>query len=77
MYCNSQGGKSAFIGFLLFFIVQPSAGQAFQEELRQTLEKSTQESPALLRGNSSLSWRRYIPFMRSAILIPSGLKLAG
>jgi murein L,D-transpeptidase YcbB/YkuD len=62
MYCNSQGGKSAFIGFLLFFIVQPSAGQAFQEELRQTLEKSTQESPAQLRGNRLLKLGEVYPF---------------
>ena len=54
MYCNSQGGKRAFILFLLFFIVQPSTGQAFQEELRLTLEKSTQESPAMLRGSRLL-----------------------
>ena len=62
MYCNSQRGKSAFIGFLLFFIVQPSAGQAFQEELRQTLEKSTQESPAQLRGNRLLKLGEVYPF---------------
>ena len=62
MYCNSQGGKSVFIGFLLFFIVQPSAGQAFQEELRQTLEKSTQESPAQLRGNRLLKLGEVYPF---------------
>ena len=62
MYCNSQRGKSAFIGFLLFFIVQPSQGQAFQEELRQTLEKSTQESPALLRGNRLLKLEEVYPF---------------
>jgi murein L,D-transpeptidase YcbB/YkuD len=62
MYCNSQGGKSAFIGFLLFFIVQPSQGQAFQEELRQTLEKSTQESPAMLRGNRLLKLEEAYPF---------------
>lgn len=54
MYCNSQGGKRGFIGFILFFIVQPLLGQAFQEELRLTLEKSTQESPAMLRGSRLL-----------------------
>lgn len=54
MYSNSQGGKRAFILFLLFFIVQPSTGQVFQEELRLTLEKSTQESPAMLRGSHLL-----------------------
>ena len=62
MYCNSQGGKSAFFVFLLFFIVQPSQGQAFQEELRVTLEKSTQESPALLRGNRFLKLEEVYPF---------------
>ena len=54
MYCNSQGGKRAFIGFILFFIVQPTTGQVFQEELRLTLEKSTQESPSMLRGSHLL-----------------------
>ena len=54
MYSNSQGGKRAFILFLLFFIVQPTTGQVFQEELRLTLEKSTQESPAMLRGSHLL-----------------------
>ena len=54
MYCNSQGGKRAFIGLILFFIVQPTTGQVFQEELRLTLEKSTQESPAMLRGSHLL-----------------------
>jgi murein L,D-transpeptidase YcbB/YkuD len=54
MYCNSQGGKRAFIGFILFFIVQPTTGQVIQEELRLTLEKSTQESPAMLRGSHLL-----------------------
>ena len=54
MYCNIQGGKRAFIGFILFFIVQPTTGQVFQEELRLTLEKSTQESPAMLRGSHLL-----------------------
>ena len=54
MYCNSQGGKRAFIGLILFFIVQPTTGQVFQEELRLTLEKSTQESPAMLRGSRLL-----------------------
>ena len=54
MYSNSQGGKRAFILFLLFFIVQPTTGQVFQEELRLTLEKSTQESPAMLRGSRLL-----------------------
>ena len=54
MYCNSQGGKRGFIGFILFFFVQPLLGQAFQEELRLTLEKSTQESPAMLRGSRLL-----------------------
>ena len=62
MYCNSQGGKNAFFVFLLFFIVQPSQGQAFQEELRVTLEKSTQESPALLRGNRLLKLGEVYPF---------------
>jgi murein L,D-transpeptidase YcbB/YkuD len=54
MYSNSQGGKRAFILFLLFFIVQPTTGQVFQEELRLTLEKSTQESPAMLWGSHLL-----------------------
>jgi murein L,D-transpeptidase YcbB/YkuD len=54
MYSNSQGGKRAFILFLLFFIVQPTTGQVFHEELRLTLEKSTQESPAMLRGSRLL-----------------------
>ena len=54
MYCNRQEGKFAFILFLLFFIVQPTTGQVFQEELRLTLEKSTQESPAMLRGSRLL-----------------------
>lgn len=51
---NGQGGKSACMAFLLFFIVQPIVGQALQEELRLTLEKATQESPAQLRGNRLL-----------------------
>ena len=54
MYCNRQEGKFAFILFLLFFTVQPTTGQVFQEELRLTLEKSTQESPAMLRGSRLL-----------------------
>jgi len=54
MYSSNQWGKGAFVALLLFFLGQPIFGQAFQEELRLTFEKSTQESPAMLRGSKLL-----------------------
>lgn len=53
-YSCDQRVKVAFFALLLFFFGQPIYGQAFQEELRLTLEKSTQESPAMLRGSRLL-----------------------
>lgn len=53
-YSCNQSVKGAFFLLLLFFFGQPIFGQALDEELRQTLEKSTQESPAMLRGSRLL-----------------------
>ena len=54
--------KAAFVALLLFFFGQPIFGQTFQEELRQTLEKSTQESPAMLRGSLLLKFGEVYQF---------------
>lgn len=61
-YSWNQRVKGAFVALLLFFFGQPIFGQAFQEELRLSLEKSTQSSPVLLRGRVLSHIKEVYPF---------------